>query len=101
MNAMELIISKNFIAVNKDLIKSLGLEEAVMMGELVDEFLYGEQQNTIDEEGYFLSTVDNVEQNTGLKESRQRTVIKHLVEAGIITVKLKGLPAKRHIKINI
>lgn len=100
MSIIGLIASNNFIAVNKDLIKALGLEEAVMIGELASEYRYWEQQSAIDKDGYFYSTSDNVEQNTGLKEGRQRAIVKRLVAAGVISVKVKGLPAKRHFKIN-
>ena len=100
MNIIGLIASRNFIAVNKTLIKAIGLEEAVILGELASEYSYWQEQGRLDDSGYFFSTVDNIEDNTGLKERRQKTAIDSLVKAGVLDVKLKGLPAKRHFKIS-
>lgn len=100
MGIIGLIATRNFIPVNKDLIKAFGLEEAIILGELASEYNYFEQKGEISEDGYFYSTADNVEENTTLKEKRQRNALNNLKEKGIIDVKLKGIPAKRYIKIN-
>lgn len=100
MSILYLIASQNFIAVNKELIKIFGLEEAIILGELASEYNYWEKLKQLDDEGYFFSTVENIEENTTIKEKRQRNALNNLKERGIIDVKLKGLPAKRYIKIN-
>lgn len=99
MSILGLIASRNFIAVNKTLIKAFGLEEAIILGELASEYQYWVERGEIDSEGYFYSTVENVENNTTIKEKRQRAALNNLIEAGVIEMKLKGIPAKRHIKI--
>jgi len=99
MGILSLIASRNFIAVNKDLMRLLGLDEAVLLGELASEYAYWHEQNKLDG-GWFYSTVENVEKNTTLKKNRQATALKNLQKIGIIEVKRKGLPAKRYIKIN-
>lgn len=100
MSVISLIASRNFIAVNKTLIKEFGLEEAIILGELASEHSYWADRGELDADGYFFSTIENIEENTALKEKRQRSAINSLKDAGIIEVKLKGLPAKRYIKIN-
>lgn len=100
MSILYLIASQNFIAVNKELIKIFGLEEAIILGELASEYNYWEKLKQLDDEGYFFSTVENIEENTTIKEKRQRNALNNLKARGIIDVKLKGLPAKRYIKIN-
>lgn len=99
MGILSLIASRNFIAVNKDLMRLLGLDEAVLLGELASEYAYWHEQNKLDG-GWFYSTVENVEKNTTLKKNRQATALKNLQKIGIIEVTRKGLPAKRYIKIN-
>lgn len=99
MKILSLIASRNFIAVNKDLMRLLGLNEAVLLGELASEYEYWREQDKLDG-GWFYSTVENVEKNTTLKKNRQATALKNLQKIGIIEVTRKGLPAKRYIKIN-
>ena len=98
MSIIRLLASKNYITVNKDLIKKIGLKEAVLLGELASEYSYWEIQDKL-EDGYFYSTVDNIEENTTLSEYEQRKVMNKLKDMGIIEIKVKGLPAKRYIRI--
>lgn len=100
MNILRLIASDSYITVNKELIKQVGLEGAVLIGELASEYDYWAKNNGITEDGYFFSTIENIEEKTGLSEHRQRQAIKKLEELGIVTVKVKGLPAKRYVKLN-
>jgi hypothetical protein len=77
----------------------IGLEETIILGELASEFDYWEKQGSL-EDGYFYSTVENVQNNTTLSDHKQRKALKSLQDRGLIDVKLKGIPAKRYIKIN-
>lgn len=100
MNILQLICSDNFIAVNKTLIKELGVEPALLLGELASESVYwNEQEKT--EGGYFYSTVENVEEKTTLTAYQQRKALLFLQEKGIVTVvSKKGSPPKRYIQIS-
>lgn len=99
MGILQLIASRNFITVNKDLIKTLGLEEAVLFGELCSEYDYWEKQEQL-KDGYFFSTIENIENNTTLSEHKQRKALEKLKKLNIIETKVMGIPAKRYIKIN-
>lgn len=100
MSVISLIASENFIAVNKTLIRTFGIDEAIMLGELASEFEYWKKQGELDENGFFFSTIENIEDNTGIKEKKQRAILNSLKEQELIEIKLKGLPAKRYIKLN-
>lgn len=100
MNVLQLICSDNFIVVNKTLISELGLEPALLLGELASEAIYWQSQEKT-EDGYFYSTIENVESKTTLTAYQQRVALKVLKEAGIIDViSKKGNPPKRYVKIN-
>ena len=99
MNILRLIASDSYITVNKDLIKIAGLEGAVLIGELASEYDYWTKNNGMTSDGYFFSTIDNIEDKTGLSEHKQRQALKKLEEIGIVSVKVKGLPPKRYIKL--
>lgn len=99
MGLVSLIASNNYIVVNKQLARAFGLEEAVILGELASEMEYWQQRGEL-QDGYFYSTIENVKDSTTLSDKRQRSALNELKEAGIIDVKLAGLPAKRYIRIN-
>ena len=99
MGILQLISTSNFITVNKDLIKELGLEEAILLGELASEYDYWNNKNEI-ENGYFYSTIENIEEKTTLTAYKQRKCLEYLRFRGIIDIQIRGIPAKRYIKIN-
>lgn len=99
MAIIELIASSNFIAVNKTLAKKIGLEESILLGELASEYTYWQRQGQL-QDGYFFSTIENIEENTTLNRYRQDKAMKTLKELELVNVVLKGIPAKRYITIN-
>lgn len=99
MNILQLIASDSFITVNKDLIKLVGLEEAILIGELASEYDYWQKNNGLTEDGYFFSTQENIEDKTTLSPYQQRKAFNKLKELNLVEVSVRGLPAKRYIKI--
>ena len=100
MNVLKLIASDSFITVSKELIKKVGLEEAILLGELASESDYWQKNKGMTEDGYFFSTIENIEEKTTLSEYKQRRCLNNLKDLGIVSVIVKGMPAKRYIKIN-
>lgn len=99
MGLVSMIASNNYIVVNKQLARAFGLEEALLLGELASEMEYWQQRGEL-KDGFFYSTIENVKDSTTLSDKRQRSALNTLKDAGIVDVKLAGLPAKRYIKIN-
>lgn len=100
MNIIQMICSDNFIAVNKTLIKEFGIEPAILLGELASELTYWEKQE-LTQDGYFYSTIENVEERTTLTAYQQRKALTLLEEKGVVNViSKKGAPPKRYIRIN-
>lgn len=95
-----LLASSKYIIVNKDLIQTLGLNEAIIIGELCSEFAYWESINQLYENDYFYSTRDNIYKNTGINSHFQRIAIKNLEEKEILYTKKCGIPCKTYYKIN-
>ena len=94
-----LLSTDGYIVVNKKVAHAFGLQAAVLLGELCSEHKYWEAQGEL-EDGYFYSTQENIEYNTSLSISRQKRTVDKLVEAGVLSVKLQGCPAKKYYKIN-
>ena len=98
MTILQLISTENFISVNKELIKLLGLEEAIILGELASEYEFWNRRGEL-QDGFFYSTIENIEKNTTLSVHKQRKALNNLKEKGLIEIKVKGIPARRYIKI--
>lgn len=96
----KLLANDGYIQVNKTLIKTLGLHEAILLGELCAEYNHWELEGKL-EDGMFYSTRENIEENTGLTEHLQRKAITTLQEKHILRVEKKGLPAKNYYGINV
>ncbi len=95
-----LLASSKYIIVNKDLIQILGLNEAIILGELCSEYTYWANINKLEDNEYFYSTRDNIQKNTGITPHFQRIAMKNLEEKGIIYTKKKGIPCKTYYKID-
>ena len=98
MSVLHLLSATNFITVNRAVVKIIGVDAAVVLGELASEYLYWEGRGGLDD-GYFYSTVENLEERTCLSSYEQRVALAKMQTAGWIDVRKKGMPAKRYIKI--
>lgn len=98
---LKLIANGNFIIINRDLIKEIGLDETVLLGELCSEQYYWERNNKLGKDGFYYSTVDNIEKNTGYKKKKQLTLLNKLKALNLVEVKYHDMPKKRYIKVNV
>lgn len=94
-----LLASTGFIVTNKRLVQKLGLTEAALIGELCSEYNYWKSRGEA-ADGWFFSTVDNIEKETGIKKVTQATLLKRLSEVGVLKYQRRGLPPKRHILLD-
>lgn len=99
VDVTELLASDSYIAVNRLLIRELGLEEAVMLAELLDERKYWRNTNRLND-GWFFSTQKNIEERVGLSKHKQLRAIDNLESRGLIKTEVRGMPARRHIAIS-
>jgi hypothetical protein len=98
-NITKLLANDGFIMVNKHLIRELGLNAAVLIGELCREHEYWSNNGDL-VEGSFYSTRENIRENTGLTDYAQREALDILKENEIVSVIKRGLPAVNYYKIN-
>lgn len=99
MSILSILASDNFITVNRAVAKIVGLEAAVIFGELASEHNYW-QKNNPEWDGSFFSTVENLEEKTFLSAHQQREAIKRLEDQGWLTMEKRGMPARRYIRMN-
>ena len=99
MSVIDILSSGNYIVVNNKIASDLGLYEAILLGELAREHKYWSNTEKL-EDGFFYSTVENIKENTTLSRKQQTRAMNTLEEKGIVTAVLKGIPAKRYVRIN-
>jgi len=87
-----------FIAVNKNLIAAIGLNEAIVFCELVSKYTYYEKENMLNN-GYMYCTYDDLRISTGLSQTAQTNAIKNLEKLNLIKCTIAGFPKKRYITV--
>lgn len=100
INILSLLASDNYIVINRDLLKKYGINVALMLCELASEYNYFDQNGKL-EDGMFYSTIDNINERTGLSKYQQSEALKVLDKIGIVKSVVKGIPAKRFFKIDV
>lgn len=96
---LDFFSSGNYIAVNRTIIRIVGLNAAVVIGELADKARMQAMNGRL-QDGWFHMRVEDLEAATGLGERAQRTALDTLVEFGVIEVCYRGLPKTRHVRIH-
>ena len=92
---ISMISGNNNLYLNRNLIHKLGILEAVILTELIEEC-----NSDITEDGYIPFTVKSLEEKTTIKKDTQKRIITKLEKLGIISTVKRGLPVKRCAKIN-
>ena len=95
----DLIRADGSIVINKNLIFSLGMNEAIIYTELIAKYNYFNVRERLTEDGYFFNTVDNLLLDTGFDKRSQKKAIDKLVEYGLIKYRVQGQPPKRYFKV--
>lgn len=81
------------------MIKQLGLEAAFVFAMLIDYENYYCNKKGMQIGDWFYVTRDRLEESTTLTAHKQKQAEKNLINAGLIEVKVKGVPAKNHYRI--
>lgn len=100
MNAYYILGQHSHWNINKKLAKKVGIEAALLLSDLISKREYFVINKDIKINEWFFNTAENIELDTTLTPHKQREAIKVLCEVGFLEVKLFGMPAKNHFKIN-
>ena len=92
MSILNLLSQKDYIAYNKHFAKEVGVDEAIVFGELCSIC------NIHGQEFYFEQ--HRIIEDTCLTEYRIRNALKNLQNFGLVSVTKKGLPAKNYYSLN-
>ncbi|MDY5519677.1 hypothetical protein, partial [Campylobacter lanienae] len=86
--------NSSFVLLNKAIIQKLGLDEAVLLGFIIDKWTYFNHDD-------FYYTIDDLSHDTGLSDRMCRKILQSLINKGILIKKeFTGLPPKQYYNIN-
>ena len=86
--------NSSFVLLNKVIIQKLGLDEAVLLGFIIDKWTYFNHDD-------FYYTIDDLSHDTGLSDRMCRKSLQSLINKGILIKKeFTGLPPKQYYNIN-
>lgn len=99
MNAIfQLLNPNNTVSINRPLAHAIGLNEAVVYGAIIAKYYWYSERGMLDD-GWFYSTVPDLQESTALTERQQKRCIDALLKLGLIRCELRGMPAKRSFYI--
>lgn len=99
MKILERINPTNTGSYNRPIAHALGLGAAVVYAALISKQVYYEQHDMLDEEGFFYSTIADLQESTSMGKCQQSNAIKALTDAGLVEVCRRGMPAKRYFRV--
>lgn len=100
MNAIyQLLNPDNTISLNRPLAHAVGLMETVVYSALIAKWQYYSDRDKLDQDGWFYSTIADLEESTSLSDKQQKRCITVLEKRGLIKCSPRGMPAKRSFYI--
>lgn len=83
------------------MIKLLGAETAVFLGELIAKYSLWEERDDLDKDGFFYCTENKIKELTSWGWEKQNKMLKKLEDNGVLERVNRGLPLKRYVKLNL
>lgn len=100
MNAIyQLLNQDNTISLNRPLAHAVGLMETVVYSALIAKWQYYSDRGKLYPDGWFYSTIADLEESTSLSDKQQKRCITVLEKRGLIKCSPRGMPAKRSFYI--
>jgi hypothetical protein len=100
MNSIyQLLNPDNTISFNRPLAHAIGLMETVVYGALIAKWNYYRDRGMLDKDGWFYSTIADLEESTSLSDKQQKRCTTALEKLGMIKCRQRGMPAKRSFYI--
>lgn len=99
MKILERLNPTNAGSFNRLIAHALGLDAAVVYSALISKREYYASRDMLDSEGWFYSTVEDMQESTSMAVCRQRSAIKVLTDKGLVEVSKRGMPARRHFRL--
>lgn len=88
--------------INKQLAHTIGLDSALLLSELSDQYEYWQEKDQLiecDWDLYFYASGEKLKENTWLSIKKQRVAVQKLIQIGFIKSRLMWVPATLHYSL--
>lgn len=99
MKILEQLNPTNTGSYNRPIAHALGRCAAVVYSALISKWEYYFKHNMLGEDGFFYSTIADLQESTSMGKCQQSNAIKVLTDAGLVEVCRRGMPAKRYFRV--
>ncbi len=99
MKITNILNPNNTLSVNRPLAHAIGVNAAIVFASLIAKQVYYEENQMLDESGFFYSTIEDLEESTALSRAQQDRVLSVLVKKGLIEFHVKGTPPRRFFRL--
>lgn len=96
---IKLLNSDNTVSANRLLAHALGIKAALLFNSLVGKQAYYEKHSMLDSDGWFYSTIEDMQESTALSRCQQNKAIGVLAKAGLIDYRTGGVHCRRHFRV--
>lgn len=96
----DLLSGAGFIMYSKQAARLLGVNAAILLGELCAKHQYWLEAGRLEQEGWFFCTREDIEADTALSAFQQREAVRVLVGCGVLDCRNHGVPSRRFYRIN-
>jgi hypothetical protein len=101
ISLLSLLNGNSFGTYHRPLAATIGLVEAVLLGELIYRYQSFLESGSIQEGDWFYLTAEDIQQRTGIKRRSLDSAVEELKELGLLETCVRGCPATRHYRLNI
>ncbi len=95
---LDILNPDNTMSLNRPLAHAIGLHEAIVYAAIVSKYCYYKKHKKL-EDGWFYSTIDDMQESTTLSAAQQKNCIDKLVKKGLIKCDRKTCQAKRRFQV--
>ncbi|MDZ7343128.1 MAG: hypothetical protein ONA90_01300 [candidate division KSB1 bacterium] len=89
-----------FWSVNKRIAREVGIEETVLLSELIYRYRYFQDTNRLHDGEAFYATSEDLQSALGIGKKTLERIVKSLLQTGLVSADLRGVPARRYWFIN-
>lgn len=91
---------KGFIMCDRVIAERFGINESILLGDLINSGSYWEDRYKLAEDGFFFKTREDIQKSCYLTPAAQRTALPKLVEAGLVETTKRGIPSVMCYRVN-
>ena len=87
------------MSINRPLAHAIGMNETIVYAALISKHSYYLATGRLTEDGWFFSTVTDLQESTTFGRKAQTSAVNNLIDIGLIECELRGMSARRYFRV--